>query len=155
MTSSSRIISEAKKLVGIPYKHLGRSNSGVDCAGLIYLAFKRSNIILPKFDDKGAYRSMWWKEGTNEEKFINALLNNGFEIIDDPIPGAIITFRLYSKDAPVNHSGILINNFRMVHAKRGKNNSIMKVSLEDLTFNNTNYINRIAYYLKYKDVNYV
>jgi len=37
-TRANDIISTAKDLVGVPYKHLGRSRAGLDCAGLlIYL----------------------------------------------------------------------------------------------------------------------
>jgi cell wall-associated NlpC family hydrolase len=40
------------KYINLPYKHLGRDFSGVDCWGLIYLVYKEEkNILIPNFTE--------------------------------------------------------------------------------------------------------
>ncbi|WP_452221764.1 C40 family peptidase [Lacinutrix salivirga] len=45
---SDKIIKHAKKFKGTRYKYGGTTKSGMDCSGLIYTAFKKENIIMPR-----------------------------------------------------------------------------------------------------------
>jgi cell wall-associated NlpC family hydrolase len=42
-----RILDEARALLGVPWRHLGRSVSGVDCIGLVLVAAARAGVVLP------------------------------------------------------------------------------------------------------------
>jgi cell wall-associated NlpC family hydrolase len=40
------------KYINLPYKHLGRDFSGIDCWGLIYLVYKEEKgILIPNFSE--------------------------------------------------------------------------------------------------------
>ena len=39
MNLREKIMAEARKYLGTPYVHLGRSTKGLDCAGLLYVVF--------------------------------------------------------------------------------------------------------------------
>lgn len=44
----ARVLDEARALVGVPWRHMGRSAAGVDCIGLVWLAANRAGVLLPE-----------------------------------------------------------------------------------------------------------
>jgi cell wall-associated NlpC family hydrolase len=42
-----RVLAEARALLGTPWRHLGRSETGIDCIGLVLVAAARVGIVLP------------------------------------------------------------------------------------------------------------
>lgn len=153
---SRRVIRETKKLLGIPFCHYGRSSLGLDCSGLIYMSHHRSGINIPRNDGQ-SYPITWWKDKHQGERFLDMLLETGFEIVSDDkdflaLPGYIVVFRLFSKNAPVNHSGIMLNNSEFIHANASRRKNYSNVRKECLY---PSYIKRFAYYLKHKDISYV
>ena len=89
------------KYLGIPYKHLGRDFSGVDCLGISYLFFKTEfNVILPD----PAYPEDWENDGQN-------LIEEGYDKICDPTDRparyGIIGFRMPGH-AVEHHLGIVM-----------------------------------------------
>lgn len=40
-----RFVEEARSFLGVPWKHLGRARSGIDCVGLLLVAGERAGII--------------------------------------------------------------------------------------------------------------
>ena len=42
-----RVLAEARALLGTPWRHLGRSETGLDCIGLVLVAAARAGIVLP------------------------------------------------------------------------------------------------------------
>lgn len=45
---TNKIIWTAVSYKGVPYKYGGTTKAGMDCSGLVYTAFKKRNIILPR-----------------------------------------------------------------------------------------------------------
>jgi cell wall-associated NlpC family hydrolase len=45
------VVSAAKTYIGVPYKWAGASRAGVDCSGLVLLAYKTIGIKLPHLAD--------------------------------------------------------------------------------------------------------
>jgi cell wall-associated NlpC family hydrolase len=43
----SKIVSNAKQLLNVPFVHRGRTRFGLDCLGLGVLAYRRSGAYLP------------------------------------------------------------------------------------------------------------
>ncbi|MDI3548324.1 MAG: putative lipoprotein NlpC [Halanaerobiales bacterium] len=109
------------RLLGIPYKHNGRSYRGVDCWGLIYLFFGELGINLPA--DDGAYIPEDWylKE---PGRYIRGLRTLGDEVghyeqlqvLDLPY------FCLFRN--VITHSGVMIDNENFIHVLRDKEVSI-------------------------------
>lgn len=55
MNLREQIVTEARKYVGTPYRHLGRSRRGVDCAGLLYIVFNALIEVGSDFQDYPLY----------------------------------------------------------------------------------------------------
>jgi len=51
MTLAERIVKEAREAIGIPFRHQGRSDSGLDCAGLVVRCAERSGLDYFDQDD--------------------------------------------------------------------------------------------------------
>lgn len=51
MDSREIVVSTARSYIDVPYKYRGRDHKGVDCAGLLYVAFKVLNSKLRDFID--------------------------------------------------------------------------------------------------------
>lgn len=47
-TKTERIILQAQAFSGTKYKFGGTTSKGMDCSGLIYVAFQKENIVLPR-----------------------------------------------------------------------------------------------------------
>lgn len=151
MPTANRIITEAKKCLNIPFCHFGRSNIGVDCAGLIWLAYTRCGIEMVRVDR--AYGPFWWRDPSQGERLLNGLKNEwGFEICDSPVVGGLVLFRLYGKNVPANHCGITLNQSEFIHAKCGiGKRKVNRVSIDNLY---PGYYKRLACFMKHREINY-
>jgi cell wall-associated NlpC family hydrolase len=107
-----RIITEARKFLNVPFFHRGRSVLGLDCLGLIIVSFRKCSIIIPS-DDGLTYYSTWWRN--QEDRLHDHLKKYGFEEVEIPQRGDIITFKLLGMQYPAHHSGILISEDTMIH----------------------------------------
>jgi len=145
-----RVVQNARKFIGTPFRHSGRSTLGIDCAGLLYMAYNRAGIFIPKNDGK-EYSVQWWKHIDSEERLYNALVGCGFRFLsDDELPdkGDIPLFRLYGDHYPAHHSGIMIDQEYFVHAKCGWKEKDKKVGLGSL---HPSYIDKLAWMMRYKE----
>jgi len=43
----AEVLRQARALLGVPWRHLGRSETGLDCIGLVLLSASRSGLALP------------------------------------------------------------------------------------------------------------
>ena len=151
MVTSKQIILEANRLINTPFRHFGRSSSGIDCSGLVWIVHQRSGIDLPK-SDGNSYDIMWSKR-SKEERLLNSFQEFGrFELCDKPVIGGLILFRIFGKNYPINHCGILFGDNRFIHASCGIGNRINKTKTEEIY--TTGYRKRIAGYMIQKDVCY-
>lgn len=108
------------RYLGIPYKHKGRDLSGLDCYGLI-LAIKRSqgfqiaDCYSPDYDEN------WSEQGKN--LIIENYWKNWVEV-KTPNYGDVVVFRtpIVSLNGThihaVNHAGIVLDDFRFIHASK-------------------------------------
>jgi cell wall-associated NlpC family hydrolase len=129
-----RIVQNARKFINTPFRHSGRSTLGIDCAGLLYLYYSRAGFDLPKGDGK-EYTVGWWKHINGEERLYNGLVNAGFTPLSDNKlldKTDILLFRLFGKDYPAHHSGIMVDKDYFIHAKCGWKNKGQKVAIDSL-----------------------
>ncbi|MDH5216953.1 MAG: C40 family peptidase [Gammaproteobacteria bacterium] len=96
------VIYSAMQYIGTPYQYGGTSDEGIDCSGLVYLAFQNAGIPVP--------RTSLLQYRKSNRIHPSRLL-----------PGDLVFFKL-ERGNPVSHVGIYIGNQRFIHAPRtGKN----------------------------------
>jgi cell wall-associated NlpC family hydrolase len=147
-----RVEQEARKFIGTPFRHSGRSTLGIDCVGLLYMSFSRAGIpSLPKTD--GREYSLQWFKHTKEERLYNAIKSTG-HVVDIPIEekikkGDILLFRLFKNTFPAHHSGIAINENFFIHVRCSLKKGNRRV---DLDLFDPFYYDKLAYILRHKDL---
>jgi cell wall-associated NlpC family hydrolase len=90
-----RIIMEAKKLIGTPYKFGGTTPKGFDCSGFVYYTHKKIGKTLPRSS------SLMYQRGQSVHK-------------SNLRPGDLVFFSTYKKGA--SHVAIYIGNNLIIHA---------------------------------------
>lgn len=106
-TNSSKLVSNAMSLIGVPYVFGGTSRSGFDCSGYTQYVFQGSGVSLP--------RTSYAQYGV------------GSAVSRDELqPGDLVFFSTYDKGA--SHVGIYIGGGSFVHAS---NSGVRTTSLSD------------------------
>lgn len=49
----SRLVESARKYIGVPFRHRGRSGKNLDCAGLVLLSARDIGVVLPDIKHYG------------------------------------------------------------------------------------------------------
>jgi cell wall-associated NlpC family hydrolase len=87
-TKADKIVSHAKKYTGTKYQFGGVTKKGMDCSGLIFVAYKKENILLPRVSRNMA------KEG----KKIS---------LKKVTKGDLLFFRTNKNSRKINHVGLV------------------------------------------------
>ncbi|WP_096225854.1 C40 family peptidase [Geobacillus sp. FJAT-46040] len=95
--NKTRLIAEAKKLVGTPYRYGGTTPKGFDCSGFVYYTYKKVGVTLPRTS-----REMY-KKGTYVNK-------------SQLQPGDLVFFDTSKQTKGVSHVAIYIGNNQVIHA---------------------------------------
>jgi cell wall-associated NlpC family hydrolase len=106
---SSKIVSIAKKWIGVPYLYGGNTKAGVDCSGFVKNVYQEVGIDLPR---------------TSAQQYEELKPTNS------PVIGDLVFFKKRNK---INHVGIFIGDGKMIHSASGKGviiQSILGTSLE-------------------------
>jgi peptidoglycan endopeptidase LytE len=93
--NAQRVIAEAKKLMGTPYKFGGTTPKGFDCSGFVQYAFKKAGKTLPRSS------ASMYQVGKSVSK-------------SSLRPGDLVFFSTYKKGA--SHVAIYIGNNSIIHA---------------------------------------
>lgn len=99
------IITHANSFSGTKYKYGGTTKKGMDCSGLIYVAFKNEQILLPRISKDMATR--------------------GFPIsVKDVQKGDLLFFQTSIKRRGINHVGLVTkinnNSIEFIHSTTNK-----------------------------------
>ena len=84
-------VAAARSFLGTPYLWGGLTEHGIDCSGLVHMAYRRTGRIVPRDADQ--------QEEAGTE-------------IDDPRPGDLITYG----DAEADHIAFWLGDGRILHA---------------------------------------
>ncbi|AMQ22386.1 C40 family peptidase [Geobacillus sp. JS12] len=95
--NKTRLIIEAKKLIGTPYRYGGTTPKGFDCSGFVYYTHKKVGVTLPRTS-----REMY-KEGAYVHK-------------SQLQPGDLVFFDTSKQTKGVSHVAIYIGNNQVIHA---------------------------------------
>ena len=98
-TPAEAVVAAAEKYLGVPYLWGGTDpDKGLDCSGLIQLAYRQAGVEMPK-----------WSRN-------QATMGVAVDSIDQALPGDILTF-----GTPVTHVALYVGDGKMLHApKRGE-----------------------------------
>ncbi|MBY5983255.1 C40 family peptidase [Halomonas sp. DP5Y7-2] len=100
------ILSEARGSLGTPYRFGGNDPRGLDCSGLVQMAYSRAGISVPR---------------SSREQY------HQLPAIDQPRPGDLLFFAT-GKGSEVSHVGIFAGNDVMIHAP-GRGRQVTTTSL--------------------------
>lgn len=102
---TNKIIKNAKSFEGTRYKFGGTTKSGMDCSGLVYVAFESEDIALPRVSRDMA------KKGTRIS-------------LSKTAKGDLIFFQTNKSNRNINHVGLVIEinggNVKFIHATSSK-----------------------------------
>ncbi len=100
-TKTDGIITSALAFSGVKYKYGGTTKKGMDCSGLLYVAFKEHNVNIPRISYVMA----------NEGKRIK---------VNNVVKGDLLFFKTTKKGKRINHVGLVVavkgNDIKFIHA---------------------------------------
>lgn len=79
------LVRAARRYLGVPWRHLGRSRAGVDCIGLVLLAARDCGRDFP---DPAPY-----EREPQGSRLLRGLLDHGARVTE-PQPGDVLVFRM-------------------------------------------------------------
>lgn len=111
----TKLEQSASCLIGIPYKHNGRSTGGFDCLGLVWYVYSQMGISFPS-GDALPIENDWYKSDPN--RYLRGLLTVGREATKPLKPLDLVYFRVINN--AVTHSGVLVTDDRFLHVLEGR-----------------------------------
>ena len=113
-SKADRIINQAEAFAGTRYKFGGTTRKGMDCSGLIYVAFQKENIALPRVSRDMATRGKPVKKGAIKK-------------------GDLVFFKTNKNSKKINHVGLVTQVkagvIYFIHATTSK--GVLTSSLEE------------------------
>lgn len=98
--SANKLIAEAHKVIGTPYRAGGTTPKGFDCSGFVSYTYKKVSVSLPRSSE--------------------AMYKKGKPVsLKQLAPGDLLFFKT-SKHKGISHVAIYIGNGRMIHATSSK-----------------------------------
>lgn len=112
MIPASRLIEEARALVGVPWRHQGRTRKGVDCIGLVLVAAQNAGLDLAKAARVKAPRTY----SRNPDPKLYELVQQCCEKSETLAPGYLLFFK-FDADKYARHFGIYTDTGTVIHAE--------------------------------------
>lgn len=100
---------DTAKYIGIPYKHMGRDKSGLDCWGGIKLIYKEE-LGITLWDIGEEYPEDWAFEG--KDLFMKNYQKQ-WCAVDTPEPFDVVAIK--NAKGIINHAGVMINKREFIH----------------------------------------
>lgn len=85
----------AREYLGTPFRHRGRTETGLDCLGLLVIVAQRQGLTV---FDKKVYGREPWKDGLRE----GLVENCGPPIDEDLAPDQILLMQLHADEGPAH-----------------------------------------------------
>ncbi len=113
ISKADRIVFNALKYKGVRYKFGGTTKKGMDCSGIVYVAFGMENVQLPRVSRDMAERG--------KKVFLSKAKK-----------GDLLFFRTQKSRTKINHVGLVISHqkgqIRFIHATSSKGVVISNLS---------------------------
>lgn len=118
-SKADRVVSQAQAFAGTPYKWGGTTRKGMDCSGLIYTAFTKENIVLPRVSREMATRGKPVKKSAIKK-------------------GDLVFFKTNKSSRKINHVGLVTTvkegRIYFIHATTSR--GVLTSSLEEKYWKN-------------------
>lgn len=131
--SQRRLLTAARSLLGVPWRHRGRSRVGLDCAGLPWLMYAECGLVLP---DRRDYGREPFKQGLK-----SAMADSGTTVWEGPKGSAPLSLLqpadvvLMDPAGQPRHVAVigddLLHTFSLIHAD-GLAGSVIEHGLSDM-----------------------
>lgn len=105
--NASRLVLEARALEGVPFRHQGRSPTGLDCIGLLLIAGERAGVLRVNLERVDYGRA---PQAALEER-----LAYYCEKLEQVEPGAILAIK-WPGDVRAGHIAIATPGGQMIHS---------------------------------------
>lgn len=117
------IAEHARTLVGVPFAHCGRTQTGLDCVGVVLASCRAAGV------DLGDYRGYSRQQTMNDATAMLSPILTHFDCVprSSISPGDLL---LFSVRGVLTHVGVFVGENQFVHAYEG---SLQKVILDRLT----------------------
>lgn len=117
---TNKIIRKAQSFNGTKYRFGGTTKKGMDCSGLIFIAFKSESINLPRVS----------RDMASQGRYIK---------LNDVQKGDLLFFRTNKNKRIINHVGLVVKtegkNIHFIHATTSK--GVITSSLSERYWNNS------------------
>lgn len=116
---ANRVVNQAQVFAGTPYKWGGTTRKGMDCSGLIYTAFAKENIELPRISRDMATRGKPVKKSAIKK-------------------GDLVFFKTNKSNRKINHVGLvtLVKEGRIYFIHATTSRGVLTSSLEEKYWKN-------------------
>lgn len=118
-SKTERIIQQAQSFTGTRYKFGGTTRKGMDCSGLVYIAFQKEQIVLPRVSRDMAKRGKLVKTKDIEK-------------------GDLLFFKTNKSKKKINHVGLVTqvrdDKIYFIHATTSK--GVLTSNLDERYWNN-------------------
>jgi cell wall-associated NlpC family hydrolase len=109
------LVESARRLLGMRYRHTGRTVHGVDCMGVVLVAARHAGLDLLKrtgYPDLKGY-------GERPGRVLLEAIEQHCERITAPIVGALLLFNPERGISP-QHAGLATDSGTVIHCVRGR-----------------------------------
>lgn len=110
LISVDQLISAARSLQGVPFRHQGRTRFGVDCIGFVLLACEEAGLDLHK-----VVKQIPTRYSRSPDLPLVEILSKHCAQVYKPVPGCVIFFRFHGENVP-RHFGIFTGD-SVIHAE--------------------------------------
>jgi cell wall-associated NlpC family hydrolase len=107
----------AQQFLGIPYRHGGRDQNGLDCLGLAHFFYKELGIALPPGDGQ-PYTDDWYRK--DPTRLVRGLLKIGKAVdinTESLEPLDLVFFRI---GGAITHAGVMVDRHSFLHVMIGQ-----------------------------------
>lgn len=124
MIDTAALIAAARSLLGVPFKHQGRNEFGLDCIGLVTLAMERAGA--PRVHVPGV---------TTSPNYSRRVQPNVLELLEkhlcgrlaEPVAGSLIVF-WFRADPQPRHHALMTESGTFVHANQAGPKPLRRVT---------------------------